>query len=180
MREIRGWPIGVCSWSLHDDVDAIQSLLKQQALSHLHLHVAALEGPGGERLRGLIEREGWTITSTMVGFPQEDYSTLERIRLTGGVVPDAEWPANRERLRQAIATTAALGVPYLSFHAGFLDHTDPDYAATFETRIRSAADAAADQGVTMLLETGQESAADLRLERGRIVGVGVIQKARME
>ena len=162
MREIRGWPIGVCSWSLHDNVDKIQSVLEQQGLSHLHLHVAALEGDDGARLSGLIKSEGWTITSTMVGFPQEDYSTLERIRLTGGVVPDAAWPANRERLVQAIATTSAMGVPYLSFHAGFLDHTDPDYAATFRSRIQETADVAAEQGVTILLETGQESAGDLR------------------
>ncbi|MBT3293636.1 MAG: sugar phosphate isomerase/epimerase [Verrucomicrobia bacterium] len=162
MRSVNGWPIGVCSWSLHDDVDAIQSLLKQQALSHLHLHVAALEGPGGDRLRGLIAREGWTVTCTMVGFPQEDYSTLERIRLTGGVVPEADWPANKDRLVQAIATTSALGVPYLSLHAGFLNHTDPAYAATFEGRIREVAEVAAEQGVTILLETGQERAADLR------------------
>jgi L-ribulose-5-phosphate 3-epimerase len=162
MREIKGWPIGVCSWSLHDSVDTIQSLLEKQGLSHLHLNVAALEGPEGAQLRGLIESEAWTITSTMVGFPQEDYSTLERIRLTGGVVPDAEWPANKERLVQAIATTAEMGVPYLSFHAGFLDHTDPDYAAKFETRIREVADVAGEQGVTILLETGQERAGDLR------------------
>jgi hypothetical protein len=57
MREIKGWPIGVCSWSLHDNVDTIQSLLEQQGLSHLHLHVAVLEGPEGARLRGFIERE---------------------------------------------------------------------------------------------------------------------------
>jgi L-ribulose-5-phosphate 3-epimerase len=162
MRDVNKWPIGVCSWSLHDNVDTIQSLLEQQVLSHLHLHVAVLEGPEGARLRGLIEREAWTVTSTMVGFPQEDYSTLERIRLTGGVVPDVEWPANKERLVQAIATTAALGVPYLSFHAGFLDYTDPVYAATFESRIRAVADVAVEQGVTILLETGQERAADLR------------------
>jgi len=162
MKQVNGWPIGVCSWSLHGDVDAIRSVFEQQGLSHLHLAVASLEGAEGVRLRELIKREGWTVTSTMVGFPQEDYSTLARIRETGGVAPDAEWPSNRERIVQAIAATADLGVPYLSFHAGFLDHTDAEYAAKFETRIRDVADAAAEEGVMLLMETGQESAGDLR------------------
>ncbi len=162
MKSVQGWPIGVCSWSLHDNVNMIQAVLEQQGLSHLHLHVAALEGEEGERLRGLIASKGWVISSTMVGFPQEDYSTLERIRVTGGVAPDDEWPANRKRLVQAIATTAALGVPYLSFHAGFLDHTDAAYAAKFKKRIRDVADVASAQGVMLLMETGQEAAVDLR------------------
>ncbi len=162
MRDVNGWPIGMCSWSLHNNVDEIRFLLEQLGLSHLHLHVAVLEGAAGDRLRGLIESEGWTVTSTMVGFPQEDYSTLERIRVTGGVAPDAEWPANRDRVLRAIAATAGLGVPYLSFHAGFLDHADAGYASKFEARIRDVADAAGEQGVMLLMETGQESAAELR------------------
>ena len=162
MKEVNGWPTGVCSWSLHDDSDAIQSVLDEQGLSHLHLHVGAQQGAAGDRLRALIERKGWTITSTMVGFPQEDYSTLERIRVTGGVAPDAAWPTNRELIVEAIATTAELGVPYLSFHAGFLDHTDAEYATKFETRIRDVADVAGARGVTILMETGQEAATDLR------------------
>jgi L-ribulose-5-phosphate 3-epimerase len=162
MKSVKGWPIGLCSWSLHNDVDTIKAVLEHQGLSHLHLYVGALDGDEGKRLSGLIASEGWTITSTMVGFPQEDYSTLDRIRETGGVVPDAEWPANRERLVQAIAATSALGVPYLSFHAGFLDHTDAAHTAKFEARIRDVADVAAAQGVMLLMETGQEAAADLR------------------
>jgi L-ribulose-5-phosphate 3-epimerase len=162
MKSVKSWPIGVCSWSLQDDTDTIQAVMKSQGLSHLHLHVEALNGAKGERLRGLMEESNWTITSTMIGFPQEDYSTIDRIRLTGGVVPDAEWPTNREALVRAIATTAALNVPYLSFHAGFLDHTNPDYAAKFETRIRDVADVAGEANIMLIMETGQESAGDLR------------------
>lgn len=162
MKTCKGWPIGVCSWSLKDDVQTIQTVLEQQGLNHLHLNVSALEGENGRRLRSLIDCKGWTVTSTMVGFPQEDYSTLERIRLTGGVAPDAEWPDNKQRLLRAISAAAELKVPYLSFHAGFLDHENHDYAAKFEERIRIAADAAHEHKVTLLMETGQESADDLR------------------
>ena len=162
MKQVNGWPIGVCSWSLHNDAEAIESVMVGQDLSHIHLAVGAIEGEGGRRLRALIDAKGWTISSTMIGFPKEDYSTLERIRLTGGVAPDAAWPANRELLLDAISTTAELGVPFLSFHAGFLDHTDADYAAKFTSRIRDVADVAGEQGVVLLMETGQESADDLR------------------
>lgn len=162
MKSMDGWPIGVCSWSLHNNVNTIQAVLEREGLSRLHLGIDALEGEEGKRLRGLIADKGWVITSTMVGFPQEDYSTLERIRLTGGIAPDAEWPDNRQRLLRAIAATSELGAPYLSFHAGFLDHADTNYAARFEERIRTAADAAGEKNVMILMETGQEEAEDLR------------------
>ncbi len=162
MQSAKGWPIGICSWSLHDNVDTIQAVMERQGLTHIHLNTGALKGGMGEHLRGLIDARDWTISSTMIGFPQEDYSTIDRIRETGGVAPDAEWPANREALVQAISTTASLNVPYLSFHAGFLDHNDPAYATTFETRIRDVADVAGEAGIMLIMETGQESAGDLR------------------
>lgn len=162
MKRVKGWPIGLCSWSMHDDVDTILAVMERQGLTHIHLNTGALRGERGERLLGLIDAKDWIISSTMIGFPQEDYSTIERIRKTGGVAPDAEWPANREALVQAIALTASLNVPYLSFHAGFLDHRDRNYAAKFETRIRDVADVAGQAGIMLIMETGQESAADLR------------------
>ena len=35
-----------------------------------------------------IQKQTWTISSTMIDFPQEDYSTLESIKVTGGIAPD--------------------------------------------------------------------------------------------
>ena len=98
----------------------------------------------------------------MIGFPQEDYTTLDTIKVTGGVAPDEQWEANRKLAEEAVKVTAALNVPFLSFHAGFIDHTRPEYAKKFYDRILCLADAARESGIKLLMETGQESGEDLK------------------
>ena len=158
----KDWPVGVCSWSLQTDMQGVAQALKDLAIEHVHLGIrAAVEDPSGATL-DVIRAQGWTITSTMIDFPQEDYSTLETIKVTGGVVPDDAWPRNRDLFVGAAKITAELGVKYLSMHAGFVDESDPAYAAKVTRRIRTLADAAQDAGVILLLETGQETADELK------------------
>lgn len=161
MIEVYGWPIGVCTWSLGNDFDRIGILREQTQLSHLHLAVSpALDGdeiylPG-------IRKEGWDITATMIDFPQEDYSTLESIKITGGIVPDQYWDDNRKRVFDAINITAELGVENLSLHFGFLDLKEADDARKFYDRVKILADRAAEKNIQLLMETGQETADELR------------------
>ena len=112
--------------------------------------------------REAIEKNEWMSTSTMIGFPQEDYTTLESIRETGGIMPDSCWESNRALALQAIDLTAEYSIDFLSMHAGFIDHDDVEGYQKFCARIRVLADAAYENKVMLLLETGQESAADLR------------------
>lgn len=166
MKMCLNWPIGVCSWSLQTDFDGLVRAMRQLGLTHVHLDL----NPGLADPKGFVagvREQGWTVTSTMIGFPQEDYSTLESIRKSGGIVPDACWEANRERFFSAIEMTAALDVPCLSSHFGFLDMSVAEYADKFIKRIRALADVAASAGITLLMETGQETAVELRrfLER---------------
>lgn len=151
------FPFGVCTWSLKNDLAGITNLLTEHGLSHLHLEVTAAAA-----FSASIRSYGWTISSTMVGFPQEDYATLDRIRETGGIVPDTHWPANRRIALDAIATTVDMGAPYLSMHAGFMDHANQPGYETFRARIEELATAAQASGIMLLLETGQETAEDLR------------------
>jgi len=98
----------------------------------------------------------------MIDFPQEDYSTLESIKTTGGIVPDEYWDSNRKRVFDAIDITAELGVEYLSLHFGFLDLKEPDAAKKFYDRVKILADRAAQRDILLLMETGQETADELR------------------
>jgi len=169
------WPVGVCSWSLRTDAQGVANAMKECGLQHVHLGIrAAVEDSSGKVL-GTIQAQDWTITSTMIDFPQEDYSTLESIKVTGGVVPDAPWQQNHNLFMGATIATAKLGVKYLSMHAGFIDETDKAHAEKIFGRIRDLANIAADNGVILLLETGQESAKELRhfLEKLDHKSVGV-------
>jgi sugar phosphate isomerase/epimerase len=136
--------------------------MQELGLEHVHLGVrAAVEDASGKVLAA-IQAQKWTITNTMIDFPQEDYSTLDTIKVTGGVVPDEHWERNRDLFAGAARVTAKLGVKYLSMHAGFIDESDKAAVEKVYKRIRTLADIAKDHGLTLLLETGQEAARDLR------------------
>lgn len=157
----KNWPVAVCSWSLQTDVAGVASAMKALGLEHVHLDIGQALGEKSRECLEAIKAQNWTVTSTMIGFPEEDYSTLERIKVTGGIVPDETWESNRQTVIDALDVTADLGVRYLSMHAGFIDETDKAHAEKITRRIKLLADAAADKGVMFLLETGQESASEL-------------------
>lgn len=156
------WPIGVCTWSLGNDFKQISKLAEQTGLSHINLGIFPALGKNGEKYLSTVQKEGWKITATMMSFPQEDYSTLESIKATGGIVPDQYWDDNRKRLIDAMDITARLGVKYLAFHFGFLDHTD-ERAKILNDRTIMLAESAADKGIMILMETGQETAVELKM-----------------
>lgn len=164
------YPVGVCTWSLKNDPEGILELLRSTGLKHLHLDVSAADA-----FKDSIAANELTVSSTMIAFPQEDYSTMERIRQTGGIMPDDCWDQNRNLAMRAIQATAALGVPYLSTHAGFIDHNDKEGYDKFMARLKELADYALENGIQLILETGQETAKDLRscLEELNHSAVGV-------
>ncbi|MEP4079284.1 sugar phosphate isomerase/epimerase family protein [Haloferula sp.] len=149
--------VGLCTWSLKNDLDEITRTMDAAKLSSLHLEVVAFEP-----FKAAIEEHGWKVSCAMIGFPQEDYSTMERIRITGGIMPDDCWEENKALVLDAISKTAAMGIAYLSTHAGFIDHNDAEGYSRFRSRILELADAAAAASIMLLMETGQETAADLR------------------
>jgi len=156
------WPIGVCSWSLQTDVDIVADALRKLGIEHVHLAVRPALSEQGRDYLAAVQRQDWTISSTMIDLPQEDYSSLESIKATGGIVPDDRWQQNHELFMDAAKLTAQLGVKYLSMHAGFIDESDAAYAQKFYERIKKLADVASDNDIMLLLETGQETAEDLK------------------
>jgi len=129
----KNWPVGVCSWSLQTDVDGVAEAMKKIGLDHVHLGVRAAVGAEGAGVLAAIQKQDWTISATMIDFPQEDYSTLESIKVTGGVAPDESWEQNRDLFFGAAEVTAELGVKYLSMHAGFVDERMPRMLRSFTT-----------------------------------------------
>lgn len=162
MINCNGWPIGVCSWSLGNDFDKIDILRQQTRINHIHLALSPALDKKGQSYLSRVQKQKWNITAAMIDFPQEDYSTLESIKATGGIVPDRYWDDNRKRVFDAIDITAELSVKYLSFHFGFLDTKNPDSAAKIIDRTKALANKAAQKNVQLLVETGQETADELR------------------
>lgn len=169
------WPVGVCSWSLKKNIKGVADAMDRIGTEYVHLAIRSALEPEGNNFLEAVRKQNWTITATMIDFPQEDYSTLESIKVTGGVVPDECWERNRELFLGAVEITAGLGVNYLSMHAGFIDESDKAYAKKLHDRIKKLADVALERDIMLLLETGQETAEELRnfLEELNHTAIGI-------
>jgi sugar phosphate isomerase/epimerase len=154
--------IGVCSWSFQKSIDEIGALMTAMNVDHIHLALAPALGADGKSYLDDVKRQNWKISSTMLHFDYEDYTSLDTIKVTGGIAPDDKWTRASDAFVKACAITAELGVKHISMHVGFLDHSDPAYTKKFHDRVRFLGDAAKAAGVTLLMETGQESAEDLK------------------
>ena len=112
----------------------------------------------------LLDAEGIEIVSGMFGTIGEDYSSLDAIRESGGVVPDEHWEANWANIQAVASIAAGLGLKIVTFHAGFLPHeeSDPGFAKLLG-RITQIADVFDANSIELGFETGQETADTLRL-----------------
>ena len=176
--------IGVCSWSFRLPFDRVAEEMKKMGLKRIHLalqpflegesrHGAAEDAAALERVKERIATGEWVLSATMIGFPQEDYSTLETIKKTGGVVPDDVWESNKKIVRAGAKLSAELKSPLLALHAGFLDESDPVALKKYTERVKFIVDTCGEAGVPVALETGQESAEDLAHFLSSMPGVGV-------
>jgi sugar phosphate isomerase/epimerase len=103
-----------------------------------------------------------TLLSGMMQPVGEDYSTIERIRQTGGIRPDSTWEANEAMARAMAVLAANAGIGIVTMHAGFIpeDASAPEHGVMID-RLRLLTDIFAAEGVHLALETGQESAETL-------------------
>jgi sugar phosphate isomerase/epimerase len=159
--------IGVCSWSLRPSSAA--DLAERVRACGLRAVQLALD-PVRRNEPGWSEAEtarrlgdaGISMLSGMMAMAGEDYSTLESIRLTGGVRPDARWAENLAAAGANAALAQRLGLRLVTFHAGFLpeERGDAQRRAMIE-RLGALRDVFAARGVGVALETGQETASTL-------------------
>lgn len=159
--------LAVCSWSLQPN--SPEELIDQVLQTGLRTMQIALD-PIREnpevwgRTKELCSEKGLILVSGMFGTVGEDYTTMESIKLTGGVVPDATWEQNWKNIQANVELAKKLGLRLVTFHAGFLPHdrTDPAYKK-LKSRIGQIADLFARKGLELAFETGQEEADTLEL-----------------
>jgi sugar phosphate isomerase/epimerase len=154
--------LAACSWSLRTaSPDELADALDRCGLRAVQLALvpcvedAAAWGGAIERLRA----RGIETVSGMLATVGEDYSTLETIARTGGVRPDATWPATRALAERVAAFAGAHGVGLVTFHAGFIPHErGSTERRAMVARLREVANLFAARGVRVAFETGQEAA----------------------
>jgi len=109
-----------------------------------------------------LAAEGISILSGMMAPLGEDYSSLQSIARTGGLRPDETWSDNEEMARSIARLAAEHGIDLVTLHAGFMPESpaDPERSVIID-RLRRLVDINAEFGVSVALETGQETAATL-------------------
>jgi sugar phosphate isomerase/epimerase len=155
--------LAVCSWSLQPStpLDLLENL-KAAKIPRVQLALDPVrESPEiWQGTDALLRENEITVVSGMFGCVAEDYSTLEAIRATGGIAPDSTWSENLAHIHATAAIAEHLGLPLVTFHAGFIPHepADPHYSKLLE-RIQQVAEIFAAKNIAVALETGQEAAA---------------------
>ena len=157
--------IGVCSWSLRAASAAeLVERVQRCGLDAVQLALDPIrrgDWPEKEAIDHL-RRAGISILSGMMAPAGEDYTTLDTIRVTGGVRSDEHWPANLVAARANAYLAEQLGIKLVTFHGGFLSNNPRDpLRAVMLDRLRGIADAFASKGIAVALESGQEGADSL-------------------
>ena len=159
--------LAVCSWSLQPETpEALIAQLREIGLSRVQLALDPLrDNPDNwDKTPELFAAAGIEITSGMFGTIGEDYTTLETIKETGGVLPDKHWESNWEGIQKIAEITNELNLKLVTFHAGFLPHeeSDPNFKKLM-SRIEQIADLFSEKDIDLGFETGQETADTLKL-----------------
>ncbi len=161
--------IGVCGWSL-DRSDAERSIELASSLGFDSIQLGffgadAVENANPQRLIDAAHRCRVSVVGCFIAFDGEDYSSIARIAESGGFTPNPSFDERIGLTRRAVGLTRAIGAPSLALHAATIKQ-DHEFLTS---RVRQAADFAAECGLRLLLETGRESA-DLLLQFIRSVG----------
>lgn len=159
------WPVGVCgtSWG-RTPLNVVVEMLGALDVDGVQLPLgpALDDTPAAREYLEFAKAAPWKVFSTVIGFWWEDYSSRKALATTAGLLPDEHWEEALSNFRRYAKMTAELKSPYVLFHAGFLDRSVPGRPEKMEYRLRTFADIAGENGIGILLETGQESAEDLR------------------
>ena len=140
--DLAGHVIGVCSWSLHCKGTAeLVELLRALKLCHVQMMLSGLIAKGVPAIDELLqtfEKECINLTSGMLSFDGEDYSTIQTIRATGGFAPDNKWDERRRVVEQAAKCGQRMRLPHISTHIGFVPSSkEPGYDTMVHARARS-------------------------------------------
>ncbi|QDU61856.1 Xylose isomerase-like TIM barrel [Planctomycetes bacterium Pan216] len=166
MGSLKRREIGVCSWSLQvTNLPQLAGYCEQLGVDLVQIacgdpHHAAWEE--NETFVDAAKSAPFRLSSAMIGFPGEDYTTPATIQQTGGFGNPKTREERIETFRWAVERTVALGLDKVLCHGGFMPESDGPERDQMLAALRQAAGIAAEKGVTLMLETGQETASCLR------------------
>ena len=117
---------------------------------------------GAAEFKSQMECHGIQATSVVIVFDGESYQDVPSVMATVGYRPAELLEERLDYSRKCVDFAQALGVGVVTVHMGFLptDDAEPAYARLLGA-VREVARYSAERGVTLSLETGQETGEEL-------------------
>lgn len=155
----------LCSTGIDDPLEAIKKL-KELGIRNCQLPPLGPEWLTPEKaaqIKEALDLAGIVATALFVGFPDESYASIDAVERTVGYLSEEKLSERMEITRKAIEFAALVGVPAVAAHIGFVppNKADPRYQRLVET-VREICDACAAKGLRFSMETGQETAEEMR------------------
>jgi L-ribulose-5-phosphate 3-epimerase len=163
--QVAGHEIGVVSSALQPrDMGDLVEKVRQLGINYVQLALGPLVMLDDKRKfqeLGHLRNSGLTINAGMIGMPGENYSSITSIRMTGGFMPDEHWPLRKQLMIQAGKLGAELGMKLFSRNVGPVPASSDARYEMMLTRMREIAEPYAELGLSLLMETGPETAPEL-------------------
>lgn len=159
------WATGIFT-SIRGGLGAGLEAVRRLGVPTVQLHAPTADFRTPERTAQVKEQFAQAeiaVTVVFAGFEDDDYSTVENVKKTVGLVPVDRRARRLKEVLEISDFAHRLGVEAIGMHLGFVppDHRDPQFAAVVEIT-RQVCDHCAGNGQRFHLETGQETAAELR------------------
>jgi sugar phosphate isomerase/epimerase len=160
MQILKDMEIGVMFWGGKNPVETVA---EQKSFG---VRCGQIGIPGDMELKraasgwkSALEAENFTLATVFAAYSGESYADIPTVQKTVGFIPPATRAEREKRTYEVSDFAAALGVPGIATHIGFVpeDTRDRDYIAVREL-VRRVCDHAAKHKQTFALETGQELA----------------------
>ena len=159
--------VGVCSWSIDrtKPIESIRAAANDLGVRVVHLGFfdeQTLAATSVDEVRRVADDSGVEISATFAAFPGEVYRSIASVADSGGYLPDEQFEARLDMTRRVAEFNVALNVPLLAVHVGTVpDNPTCEAYRKLADRAGRVADLLAEDGVSLLLETGRESATTL-------------------
>lgn len=153
--------LAVCSWSLQPTSPAeLAARTREAGLRAVQLALDPIRtGAWDEHeTRRALAAAGVAAVSGMMAPADEDYTTLESIRHTGGVRPAGTWDRNRAAAAENARLARRLGLALVTLHAGHVPgDEDPHERDATLRRLGEIVEIFAGEHIRIAFETGQET-----------------------
>lgn len=157
------WPIGVFS-SIDEGLGVRWDVLSELKIPTIQLHAPGPEHRNPDaatRLRRQLDEMNVRCTAVFGGFAGESYADIPTTAATVGLVPRSTRQSRTAEMKAISDFAQAMGCDVVALHLGFIPDDDSETQSEIVSVTREICDHAADNGQTVHLETGQETAEGL-------------------